>query len=43
MTRIHNPQRPGKPLCDEVLPALGLTVTYAAMQFGVTRAVRVPE
>jgi addiction module HigA family antidote len=38
MTRIHNPQHPGEVLRNDVLPALGLTVTAAAEQLGVTRA-----
>ncbi len=38
MTRIHNPPHPGETLREDVLPALGLTVTEAASQLGVTRA-----
>ena len=38
MTRIHNPPHSGKTLREDVLPALGLTVTDAAAQLGVTRA-----
>jgi addiction module HigA family antidote len=38
MTRIHNPSHPGEILREDVLPALGLTVTEAAAQLGVTRA-----
>ena len=38
MTRIHNPPHPGETLRDDVLPALGMTVTDAAAQLGVTRA-----
>src|SRR3990172_2943159 len=38
MTRIHNPPHPGETLREDVLPALGLTVTDAAAQLGVTRA-----
>ncbi|AOI58806.1 HigA family addiction module antitoxin [Burkholderia diffusa] len=38
MTRIFNPPHPGESLRDDVLPALGLTVTEAAAQLGVTRA-----
>ncbi|MDN7430425.1 HigA family addiction module antitoxin [Burkholderia sp. AU45388] len=38
MTRIFNPPHPGETLRDDVLPALGLTVTEAASQLGVTRA-----
>ncbi|VWD50567.1 LacI family transcriptional regulator [Burkholderia lata] len=39
MTRICNPPHPGEALRDDVLPAFGLTVTEAAAQLGVTRAV----
>jgi antitoxin HigA-1 len=35
---MHNPPHPGETLRDDVLPALGLTVTDAAVQLGVTRA-----
>ena len=38
MTRMHNPPHPGETLREDVLPALGLTVTDAATQLGVTRA-----
>lgn len=38
MTRIHNPPHPGEILREDVLPALGLTITDAAAQLGVTRA-----
>ena len=38
MTTMHNPPHPGESLRDDVLPALGLTVTDAAGQLGVTRA-----
>ncbi len=38
MTRIHNPPHPGETLREDVLPALGLTVTEAAEQLGVSRA-----
>jgi addiction module HigA family antidote len=37
MTRIHNPPHPGTSLRDDVLPALGLSVTEAARQLGVSR------
>ncbi|TXS93006.1 HigA family addiction module antidote protein [Parahaliea maris] len=37
MRRMHNPPHPGITLRDDVLPALGLTVTEAASQLGVTR------
>lgn len=38
MSKIHNPPHPGATLREDVLPALGLTVTDAAKQLGVTRA-----
>lgn len=38
MTAMHNPPHPGETLREDVLPALGLTVTDAAKQLGVTRA-----
>jgi len=38
MTQMHNPPHPGETLREDVLPALGLTVTEAAKQLGVTRA-----
>jgi len=38
MTKMHNPPHPGETLREDVLPALGLTVTEAAKQLGVTRA-----
>lgn len=38
MTRIFNPPHPGETLREDVLPELGLTVTEAADQLGVTRA-----
>lgn len=38
MSRMHNPPHPGETLRDDVLPALGLNVTQAAEQLGVTRA-----
>lgn len=37
MTRMFNPPHPGLTLRDDVLPALGLTVTEAAGQLGVAR------
>jgi addiction module HigA family antidote len=37
MARMHNPPHPGEILRDDALPALGLTVTEAAKQLGVTR------
>ncbi len=38
MSRMHNPPHPGATLREDVLPALGLNVTQAAAQLGVTRA-----
>ncbi|MDH5642239.1 MAG: HigA family addiction module antitoxin [Nitrospira sp.] len=38
MSRMHNPPHPGETLREDILPALGLTVTHAAAQLGVTRA-----
>ncbi len=38
MSRMHNPPHPGEILREDVLPALGLSVTDAAAQLGVTRA-----
>ncbi len=38
MTNMHNPPHPGETLREDVLPALGLTVTAAAKQLCVTRA-----
>jgi addiction module HigA family antidote len=38
MSKMHNPPHPGAILREDVLPALGLTVTEAARQLGVTRA-----
>lgn len=37
MSRMHNPPHPGETLRDDVLPALGLTVTDAADALNVTR------
>ncbi|PTD95776.1 HigA family addiction module antitoxin [Pseudothauera lacus] len=37
MARMFNPPHPGETLREDVLPALGLTVTEAAQQLGVTR------
>ncbi len=37
MTEMFNPPHPGLTLRDDVLPALGLTVTDAAEQLGVAR------
>jgi addiction module HigA family antidote len=38
MARMHNPPHPGLTLREDVLPALGLTITEAAEALGVTRA-----
>ncbi len=38
MSRMHNPPHPGETLREDILPALGLNVTQAAEQLGVTRA-----
>ncbi len=38
MTTMFNPPHPGEALREDVLPALGLTVTMAVEQLGVTRA-----
>lgn len=38
MSHMFNPPHPGETLREDVLPALGLTVTDAAVQLGVTRA-----
>ena len=37
MSRMYNPPHPGLTLRDDVLPALGLSVTEAAKQLGVAR------
>jgi addiction module HigA family antidote len=37
MGKMHNPPHPGLTLRDDVLPALGLSVTEAAQQLGVAR------
>ena len=37
MARMFNPPHPGLTLRDDVLPALGLTVTRAAQQLDVSR------
>jgi antitoxin HigA-1 len=39
MGTMHNPPHPGATLREDILPALGLTVTEAAAQLGVTRVV----
>lgn len=38
MSEIHNPPHPGETLRDDILPALGLSVTKAAEQLNVSRA-----
>lgn len=43
MTRMHNPPHPGETLREDVLPALGLSVTEAAEQLNVSRAAISPE
>ena len=37
MSRMYDPPHPGELLRDEVLPALGLSVSEAARQLGVSR------
>ena len=37
MTRMFNPPHPGETLREDVLPALGLSVTQAAAELGVNR------
>lgn len=37
MARMYNPPHPGLTLRDDVLPALGLSITEAAEQLGVAR------
>lgn len=37
MARMHNPPHPGATLREDVLPALGITVSEAARQLGVSR------
>ena len=37
MASMHNPPHPGLTLRDDVLPAMGLNVTQAAAQLGVSR------
>ena len=37
MTRMHNPPHPASILREDILPALGLTVTEAAKQLGISR------
>ena len=37
MARMFNPPHPGEALREDVLPALGLSVTEAARQLGISR------
>ena len=37
MGRMHNPPHPGAAIGEDILPALGITVTEAAKQLGVAR------
>ena len=37
MSRMHNPPHPAETIREDILPELGLTVTAAAEQLGVTR------
>jgi addiction module HigA family antidote len=37
MSNMYNPPHPGETLREDVLPALGLTVTEASVQLGVSR------
>ena len=37
MSNMHNPPHPGLTIRDDILPALGLNVTEAAAQLGVSR------
>ena len=37
MSKLHNPPHPGETLKEDILPALGLSVTEAAEQLGVAR------
>ena len=37
MSKLHNPPHPGETLKEDILPALGLSVTDAANQLGVAR------
>jgi addiction module HigA family antidote len=39
MARMFNPPHPGPTLRDDVLPALGLSVTEASLQLGVNRVI----
>lgn len=37
MYKMHNPPHPAETLREDVLPALGLTVTQAAQELGINR------
>jgi len=37
MSRMHSPSHPGAILREDILPALGLSITDAAAQLGVSR------
>ncbi|KAA9132672.1 HigA family addiction module antidote protein [Marinihelvus fidelis] len=37
MSRMFNPPHPGESIREDILPALGLSVTEAARQLGVSR------
>lgn len=37
MTKMHNPPHPGETLREDILPALGLSVTKAAEQLNISR------
>lgn len=37
MSKIHNPPHPGATLREDILPALGLSVTKAAEQLNIAR------
>lgn len=37
MSKLHNPPHPGETLREDVLPALGLSITEVAEQLGVAR------
>ena len=37
MSKMHNPPHPGETLREDVLPALGLTVSEASTQLGISR------
>ncbi len=38
MSEIHNSPHPGETLRDDVLPALGLSITKASEQLDISRA-----